>query len=161
MIVKVTGYNSPTGNPPEPLSNPIVVVGKTRHSNNNNALTSRLQVGTEETLEATGVMNNPAGLRNNALTNRLQVVTEEILEVAGVMNNPAGLRNLRVTFQRHVTLTAVVEVVAFRDLPVEIAAVAIPVVDSADQEDSDTIFFIINKAVSIDAAFFMPVRDGG
>jgi hypothetical protein len=50
----------------------------------------------------------------------------------------------------------VVEVVAFPDLPAEItiAVVAIPVVDSAAQEDSDNIFFIINKAVSIDAAFF-------
>ena len=161
MTVKMTGYNNQTGNPPETLNNLIVVVGKTRHSNNN-VLMSRLQVATEEALEATGVMNSQAGLRNNALMNRLQVVIEEVLEVTGVMNNPAGLRNLRATSRRHVAsiavaIAAVVEVADFRDLPAEIAiaVVAIPVVDSAGREDSDNIFFIIHRAVSIDAALFL------
>jgi hypothetical protein len=162
MTVKVTGYNNQTGNPQETLNNPTVVVGKTR-LRNNNALMNRLQVAIGEALEITGVTNGQPGLRSNARMNHLQVATGETLAVAGVMNNPAVLHNLRATSLRHAASTgavivAAVEVAGSQDHLAEIrimVVVAIPVVDSADQEDSDNIFFIIHKAVSIDAAFFV------
>ena len=167
MTVKVTGYNNQIGNPPEPLNNLIVIVGKTDLRNNNNALMNHLQVATEEALEATGAMNNQAGLLNNALMNRLQEETEEALEVTGVMNNQAGLRNLRATSQRHVASTVVaiaaVGAADFQDLLVEItiAVVAIPVVDSAGREDSDNIFFIIHIGLyQLMQPFFIPIPDG-